>query len=164
MRAENWAPTESKTEVLRFLVDSQLQFRWELLEPFSTAADPRLDMWLIKLLVPSEIANTLPWLVSLIVRASDWPRPQNRSEAELKTPVAVSAIEAEARMIACIDRIRATQITQIDQQARSKAVVYLQSQIAWLELGLRDSWDGDVEKIKLAIQERQHLISVLESK
>jgi hypothetical protein len=157
-------PPDYKIEVLQFLVDNQLQFGWELLKPFSIAADPRLDIWLIKLLAPSETINALPWLINIIARATDWPRPQNRPEAEIRNSVTMSAIEAQQRMIACIEQIRITQTTEIDQQIKSKAVMYFQSQIVGLELELRDSWDSDEEEIKLAIQEIQQLISVLESK
>lgn len=156
--------TEYKIEVLQFLVDNHHQFDWKLLKPFSVVKDPRLDMWLVKLLASGETINALSWLISLIAHHVDWPKPQNRPESELAIKVRVAGTEAADRVLSCIEQIRTTQVIKLDRQAKGKTINYFQLEIDILQWKYEDDWDGDEVETRLAIQKRQQLIDILKSK
>jgi hypothetical protein len=156
---------ERKEEILRFLVDHQSHFTWDSLKSFTVSEDFRHDHLLTQLLAPTEAIKALPWLIHLIARASDWPKPRNQPESQLASVVRTSASDAIKLLIASISQLQTIRVVSLGQETINAASKYLQEIIT--ELDWASQFDererGDVDWYKQAIQARQQLMDILKA-
>lgn len=161
-------PAHLTSEILNFLVKSEVRVEWEALAPLSVAQDPTWDILLIRLMHATDTPRALPWLLHGMVRATHWPQPRNRPEAKVANAVHTFAYSAEESLFAALPQLQEIHGKRLELQDVQAATAYLQHEIEQLEGSRWDEWDTDDEAdmdlawYEQAVNKRRQLIELLE--
>lgn len=156
--------SQRKLEILTHLVDLNMSFSWNLLEHLSKTEDPFTDVLLVQLIRPSDILDSLQWLLERMAQAYHLARPRNREESKRFTAARTTEWKATNILISSLPQIKIDEIREIKPDPRlvQNSIAYLQERIQQLHLDREDEWNTDDENYEQVIQEYQNLLQVLE--
>lgn len=156
--------SQRKLEILTHLVDLNMSFSWNLLEHLSKTEDPFTDVLLVQLIRPSDILDSLQWLLERMAQAYHLARPRNREESKRFTAARTTEWKATNLLISSLPQIKIDEIREIKPDPRlvQNSIAYLQERIQQLHLDREDEWNTDDENYEQVIQEYQNLLQVLE--